>query len=103
MTNIIICEACGRKGIAGNLYVNHRTDKHVFRHLGHDTYDGNMRYTCLYCGAVLAVDPMGMLNNFFIKGIPCNSAGAISGTLKNKGTSPSGQLLKDAFKGISGS
>jgi hypothetical protein len=79
MTNVIICEACGRKGIAGNLYVTHRTDRHVFRHLGHDPYDGDMHYTCLYCGAVLAVDPMKMLNNFFIKGIPCNRPEAISG------------------------
>jgi hypothetical protein len=84
MTNVIICEACGRKGIDGNLYANHRSDNHVFRHLGHDPYDGNMRYTCLYCGALLAVDPMKMLNDLFIKGIPCKNAEASSRNVKNK-------------------
>jgi hypothetical protein len=101
MTNVIICEACGGKGIAGNLYVDHRIDKHVFRHLGHDLYTGEMHYTCLYCDAVLAVDPMEMLRNFFIKGIPINRIEAIPENLKNNTILQSGQLLKRVLKEIS--
>jgi len=101
MTNVIICEACRRKGTAGNLYIDNRAGTPVFRHLGHDPYTGEMHYTCLYCGAVLAVDPMEMLHNFFIKGIPINRAESVSGNLKNEAIPQSGQLLERVFREIS--
>jgi hypothetical protein len=60
-----------------------------------------MHYTCLYCGAVLAVDPMEMLNNFFIKGIPCKNAEDSSRNVKNKKIPQPDLSLRDAFKRIS--
>jgi hypothetical protein len=50
---------------------------------------------------LLAVDPMKMLNDLFIKGIPCKNAEASSRNVKNKRIPQPDLLLKDAFKGIS--
>jgi hypothetical protein len=98
--HFIICEACGCKGSDGNLSVNSRTSAPVFRHLGHDPYTGDMHYSCVYCGVVLAVDPMEMLFSSCVKGVPCNRANTNSGNLKNRAILQSGQLLKKAFREI---
>jgi len=73
--NNIICESCGSKGKALYSPMTGDSAVPVFRHLGHDIRTADMRYRCLHCGAILLVDPMLMLSEQDVRGIPSGSEG----------------------------
>lgn len=70
LANFIICQACGCKGRAGNALCRNQSESPVFRYLGHDPFEGIMRYICANCSTMLLVSPMDMLAGICAKGVP---------------------------------
>lgn len=70
LANFIICQACGCQGRAGNTLSRNQSESPVFSYLGHDPFEGIMRYLCASCHTTLRVDPMDMLAGFCAKGVP---------------------------------
>jgi len=84
MSNVIICESCGGKGRALDSSPRMDYEFPSFCHLGHDHYTGFMYYQCPYCGVLLSVDPMKMLEPQYVRGIPHKDKIAIYGNDKDK-------------------
>ncbi len=70
-SGIIQCLACEDKGY---IEIKGMMDKipefRIFRHLGHDAFTGHMHFLCPYCNTVLRVDPVEVLGNGAIRGVP---------------------------------
>jgi len=70
MDNVIICESCGCRGKAIYSPMPGESAVPVFSHLGHDIHTADMHYRCARCGVILRVNPMHMLGNQLVRGIP---------------------------------
>jgi hypothetical protein len=71
LASIIVCQACGCEGRAGNTLSQNHSESFVFHYHGHDLFDGSMRFSCANCNTRLLVDPMDMLTTCCqVKGIP---------------------------------
>jgi hypothetical protein len=72
-SGIIQCLACGNKG---HIEIKGMMDKmpefRIFRHLGHHAFTGHMHFLCPYCSTVLRVDPVEVLGEGTIRGVPEN-------------------------------
>lgn len=72
-SKIIQCLACGDKG---HIEIKGMRDKmpesRIFRHLGHNAFTGYMHFLCPYCSTLLRVDPIEVLGEGGIRGVPEN-------------------------------
>ncbi len=94
LANFIICQACGCKGRAGNALSQNQSESPVFRYLGHDPFDGIMHYCCANCSEILRVDPMDMLTDFCVRGVPEPRKNPASANPKIRAILQTGRILK---------
>ena len=70
-TRDIYCVRCGLSGEIEVFNLNRGISlSNIFKHLGHNPFSGDMHYQCPACGIVLLVNPLAVLNDVVIKGIP---------------------------------
>lgn len=70
-TREICCMHCG---MTGEIEISelgvHMPWSMVFRHLGHNPFSGDMRYRCPACGLVLVVNPVDVIGEECLQGVP---------------------------------
>jgi len=70
-TRNIICLNCRHAGKLDVHNVNEAIPKdHLFKHLGHNPYSGDLHYQCPVCKIVLLVDPIAVLGTISLNGFP---------------------------------
>ncbi len=94
LANFIICQACGCKGRAGNTLSRNQSESPAFRYLGHDPFEGIMRYVCANCKTMLLVSPMDMLAGIYAKGVPGRPEEALKKNHKASVILTSGGILQ---------
>lgn len=70
-TRDICCMQCGLNGEIEVFDLNGDTPRsRIFKHLGNDPFTGRMHYECPACGIVLKVNPLDVLRDTAINGVP---------------------------------
>lgn len=70
-TRNITCLNCGCAGMLDIHLANDVVPKnHLFKHLGHTPYSGDLHYQCPACKILLHVDPIAALGIISLKGYP---------------------------------
>jgi len=73
-TRDICCMRCRLKGEIEVFDLNGATPlSKIFKHLGNNPFSGHMHYQCPACGIVLLVNPLDVLGDVAIKGVPAAS------------------------------
>ena len=84
-TRNVTCQNCGCAGMLG---VHQQSDfalkNHLFKHLGHNPYSGDLHYQCPACKIMLLVDPIAALGKISLKGFPGRSEDLLSIQYNNK-------------------
>ena len=70
-TKEICCMHCGLKGEIEIAGLNSGMPwSMIFRHLEHNPFSGDMRYRCPACDLVLLVNPLDVIGNESLRGVP---------------------------------
>lgn len=98
ITRDISCLHCGQTGIMDIHSADEVVDeKHLFRHIGHNPFSGDLHYQCPACGIVLLVDPALALGEKPIKARPRQFAADKPAREKGAETGLIGKLLAMVF------
>jgi len=95
-TRNITCLNCHNVGMLDVHHVNDVVPQgHLFRHLGHNPYSGDLHYQCPVCRIVLLVDPIAALGEMPLNGFPGERAELPSRQLNNR------SMWRDFFRSFS--